>query len=51
MPNDFIDRLWAVFNGFIGCADSEGRIIDLDAYSDNLEEFGHILNKMESEVF
>lgn len=50
MANDFVERLWAVFEGFIGCADTDGRIIDLDAFSDNLEEFAYILQKMDGEV-
>lgn len=50
MANDFIDRLDAVFNSFLGCADSEGRIIDIEEFNEALEEFAYILNKMEEEV-
>lgn len=50
MANDFIDRLETVFNTFLGCADSDGRILDIEEFNTALEEFAYIINKMEEEI-
>lgn len=51
MANDYVDRLETVFNTFLGCADSDGRILDIEEFNTALEEFAYILNKMNLEVW
>lgn len=50
MANDFVERLQAVLDTFIGCATSDGQIIDLEGFNNALEEFAYIVNKMDLEV-
>lgn len=50
MANDFVDRLQAVLDTFIGYSTSDGQIIDLDEFNEALEELAYIVNKMELEV-
>ena len=47
MANDYVERLQAVLDAFMGCSTSDGQIIDLDEFNEALEELAYIVNKME----
>ena len=51
MANDYVDRLQYVLDGLIGCADSDGQILDVDFFNELIEELAYIVNKMDYEVF
>lgn len=51
MANDFVERLRAVLDTFIGCATSDGQIIDIEGFNNALEELAYIVNKMNLEVW
>ena len=50
MANDYVERLQAVLDAFMGCSTSDGQIIDLDEFNEALEELAYIVNKMYLEV-
>lgn len=51
MANDYVERLRSILDGFLGCATSDGQIIDIEEFNNNLEEFAYIVNKMDLEVW
>lgn len=50
MANDYVDRLQAVLDTFLGCSTSDGQILDIEEFNCALEELAYIVNKMYLEV-